>query len=64
MKRVTIEGKCYVTYRKVIDMPDDEADEFMAECDENMDTAYCQIDVEDILDIDCVDDGEVSCSDA
>ncbi len=61
MKQVTIEGKCWVSYKRVINMPDAEADEFMQECSEDMDVAYCQIERDDVDDIVCVEDGTVSC---
>lgn len=62
MKQVIIKGKCWVNYEKVMVMPDDEAEDFLAEFHDNPDTGYSQIDEEDLQDIECVDDGEVICN--
>lgn len=62
MKQVIIKGKCWVNYEKVMVMPDDEAEDFLKEFNDNPDTGYSQIDEEDLQDIECVDDGEVICN--
>ena len=59
MKTIVIKGRCHVLYEKTLKLSDGEAEQFLKECEENMDTAYCQIDLEDVIDIHCVDDGTV-----
>ena len=61
MKQVVIRGRCWVNYEKVIDMADDEAEEFIQNFHDNPDIVYSQIDEEDLQDIECVDDGEIIC---
>lgn len=61
MKKIVITGRAEVSYRKVIEMPDDEAAEFMAEYAEDITAACQQINEEDLTEITEVDDALAIC---